>query len=89
MAEKKKRSKTATPAPGKVSTTAAEKPEKTKSRDGALLTRSTDRAEYRFARHWTLQAKVANLFDEQYETTSFYNQPGRTWSLMLRFQPAE
>ena len=47
------------------------------------------RAEYRFARHWTLQAKVANLFDEQYETTSFYNQPGRTWSLMLRFQPAE
>jgi vitamin B12 transporter len=46
------------------------------------------RAEYRFARHWTLQARVANLFDERYETTSFYNQPGRTWSLMLRFQPA-
>ena len=47
------------------------------------------RAEYRFARHWTLQARVANLFDERYETTSFYNQPGRTWSLMLRFQPTE
>jgi vitamin B12 transporter len=46
------------------------------------------RAEYRFAQHWTLQARVANVFDEQYETTSFYNQPGRTWSLMLRFQPA-
>jgi vitamin B12 transporter len=46
------------------------------------------RAEYRFARHWTLQARVANVFDERYETTSFYNQPGRTWSLMLRFQPA-
>jgi vitamin B12 transporter len=46
------------------------------------------RAEYRFAQHWTLQARVANLFDERYETTSFYNQPGRTWSLMLRFQPA-
>ncbi|MFD0724293.1 TonB-dependent vitamin B12 receptor [Lysobacter brunescens] len=47
------------------------------------------RAEYRFARHWTVQARVANLFDERYETTSFYNQPGRTWSLMLRFQPAD
>lgn len=46
------------------------------------------RAEYRFAQHWTVQARVANLFDERYETTSFYNQPGRTWSLMLRFQPA-
>lgn len=64
--------------------------------DDLANTRSVDgfatldlRAEYRFARHWTLQAKVANLFDERYETTSFYNQPGRTWSLMLRFQPAE
>jgi vitamin B12 transporter len=46
------------------------------------------RAEYRFARHWTLQARVANVFDERYETSAFYNQPGRTWSLMLRFQPA-
>ena len=47
------------------------------------------RAEYRFAKHWTLQAKLANVFDETYETASFYNQPGRTWSVLLRFQPAE
>jgi hypothetical protein len=51
MAEKKKRPKsaTATPAPGKAATGAPEKTERVKSRDGALLTRSTDRAEYRFS----------------------------------------
>lgn len=46
------------------------------------------RGEYRFADDWTLQARVANVFDKAYETAAFYNQPGREWSLMLRFAPA-
>jgi len=45
------------------------------------------RAAYRFGADWTLQARVANLFDERYETAAFYNQPGREWSLLLRFAP--
>ena len=47
------------------------------------------RAEYRIAAAWTLQAKLANVFDKHYETARYYNQPGREWSLMLRFQPAQ
>ena len=46
------------------------------------------RAEYRFADAWTVQAKLANVFDKRYETAEYYNQPGREWSLMLRFQPS-
>lgn len=46
------------------------------------------RGEYRFADDWTLQARVANVFDKAYETAAFYNQPGREWSLTLRFAPA-
>jgi vitamin B12 transporter len=45
------------------------------------------RAEYRIGEAWTLQGRVANVFDERYETAAFYNQPGREWSVMLRFQP--
>ena len=47
------------------------------------------RAEYRFADAWTLQAKLANVFDKRYETAEYYNQPGREWSLTLRFQPTK
>jgi vitamin B12 transporter len=47
------------------------------------------RGEYRFADDWTLQARVANVFDKSYETAAFYNQPGREWSLTLRFAPAQ
>jgi vitamin B12 transporter len=46
------------------------------------------RGEYAFAADWTLQARVANAFDKHYETAAFYNQPGREWSLMLRYRPA-
>jgi len=46
------------------------------------------RGEYRIADAWTLQAGVANVFDRRYETASYYNQAGRTWTLALRFDPA-
>lgn len=45
------------------------------------------RCEYAFSADWTLQARVANIFDKHYETAAFYNQPGREWSLSLRFAP--
>jgi len=45
------------------------------------------RAEYRLARVWRLQARIDNLFDEEYETASYYNQPGRSLFLTLRYQP--
>ncbi len=46
------------------------------------------RAEYRLQRDWRLQAKVINLFDADYETAAWYNQPGRAFLLTLRYQPA-
>ncbi len=45
------------------------------------------RAEYRLAQAWRIQARADNLFDEDYETASFYNQPGRSLFLTLRYQP--
>ncbi len=45
------------------------------------------RASWRFAADWTLQATLVNAFDKGYETTSYYNQPGREWGLSLRWQP--
>lgn len=46
------------------------------------------RGEYAFTPSWSLQARVANVFDRDYETVSFYNQPGREWFLTLRYTPA-
>ena len=37
------------------------------------------RAEYAFTSALSLQARVANVFDRDYETVAFYNQPGREW----------
>ena len=45
------------------------------------------RAEYPFARDWLLQGRAANLFDRNYETASFYNQPGRSVFVTVRYQP--
>ncbi|MCB1905057.1 MAG: TonB-dependent vitamin B12 receptor [Gammaproteobacteria bacterium] len=45
------------------------------------------RAEYSFAPDWRLQLRIENLFDENYETASFYNQPGTSAFLTLRYQP--
>ena len=41
--------------------------------------------EYRVARDWRLQARIANLLDEQYETVAYYNQPGRAVYITLRY----
>lgn len=46
------------------------------------------RADYRLAKDWLVQAKAANLFDRDYETAAFYNQPGRSLFVTLRYQPA-
>lgn len=45
------------------------------------------RAEYAFAPAWRLQARLANVMDQRYETVSFYNQPGREWFLGVRYAP--
>ena len=36
---------------------------------------------------WSLQLAGNNLLDRQFETAAFYNQPGRTWTLGLRYSP--
>jgi vitamin B12 transporter len=46
------------------------------------------RLEYAFHPDWTLQARATNVFDRQYETIAWYNQPGREYGLSLRYQPA-
>lgn len=46
------------------------------------------RAGYAFAQDWLLQARVSNLFDKYYQTAAFYNQPGRTLDITLRYQPS-
>ena len=42
---------------------------------------------YAFNNDWTVQANVANVFDRQYETAAFFNQPGRNYTLSLRYRP--
>ncbi|MDM0103853.1 TonB-dependent receptor [Variovorax sp. J22R24] len=44
-------------------------------------------AEYRFAKEWFVQGRVANVGDVEYETAYGYNQPGRAFYLTLRWQP--
>ena len=43
------------------------------------------RAQWQVASAWTLQARVANVFDHAYETAAYYPQAGREWSLTLRY----
>jgi vitamin B12 transporter len=45
------------------------------------------RFEYAFQRDWTLQARASNVFDRDYETVAWYNQPGREFGLSLRYAP--
>jgi len=47
------------------------------------------RAEYALSDALSVQARLANVFDRDYETTSFYNQPGREWFVTLRYAPAQ
>jgi len=50
----------------------------------ATLDLHADRA---LSRDWTLQARLNNLADKQYETARGFNQPGRAAYLTLRYQP--
>jgi vitamin B12 transporter len=43
------------------------------------------RAEYAFTSGLRVQARAANVFDEDYETVAFYNQPGRAFYITLRY----
>ncbi len=45
------------------------------------------RAEYILNKHWRLQGRIENLFNEHYETAAFFNQPGRNFIAMVRYQP--
>ena len=45
------------------------------------------RGEVRVSDAWRVQAKLANLLDEDYETAAFFNQPGRSLFITLRYQP--
>ena len=40
-----------------------------------------------FAQDWSLEARIANAFDEKYETAAYYNQDGRAYFVTLRYQP--
>lgn len=44
-------------------------------------------ADWQFAKDLSLQAKLNNLADKQYETAYGYNQPGRSFYVTLRWQP--
>ncbi|WP_028240835.1 TonB-dependent vitamin B12 receptor [Stutzerimonas azotifigens] len=44
------------------------------------------RGEYRLDDAWRLQARLANLFDREYETTQTYEQPGRALYFTVRYQ---
>lgn len=46
------------------------------------------RASYAFAANWKVEARLANVFDRDYETAYYFIQPGRTWYLTLRYSPA-
>ncbi len=45
------------------------------------------RLEYALSTDWTLQARATNVFDREYETIAFYNQPAREYGLSLRYRP--
>ncbi|UJJ59978.1 TonB-dependent vitamin B12 receptor [Rhodanobacter denitrificans] len=46
------------------------------------------RASWHFAPDWQLEARLANVFDRHYETVWYFNQPGRSAFLTLRYSPA-
>lgn len=45
------------------------------------------RASYAFAPGWQVEARLANAFDRDYETVYYFNQPGRSWYLTVRYAP--
>ncbi len=45
------------------------------------------RADYAFTDVLRIEGRIENLFDEDYETAAFFNQPGRTLFVSLRYEP--
>lgn len=45
------------------------------------------RASYAIAASWQVEARLANAFNRRYETAYYFNQPGRSWYLTLRYTP--
>lgn len=45
------------------------------------------RAGYDIAKAWQIQGRVENVLDKGYENPAFYNQPGRSLFVTLRYQP--
>lgn len=45
------------------------------------------RGSVELAQAWQLQLRLGNLFDKEYETIAWYNQPERNATLTLRYQP--
>ena len=45
------------------------------------------RAEYAFTKAWRIQSRLENLFDADYETAAYYNQPGRGLYVTVRYEP--
>ena len=43
------------------------------------------RLEYAIDPRWTLQARAGNVFDREYETIAWYNQPGREYVVSIRY----
>lgn len=46
------------------------------------------RSEFRATRDWVVQLSLVNALDADYETASYYNQPGRSVYFTLRYRPA-
>lgn len=46
------------------------------------------RASYAITKDWSVRGTIGNVFDKDYETASYYNQPGRTWFLSLHYAPS-
>ena len=46
------------------------------------------RAGYALSKAWSLQASVENVADRDYETAAYYRQPGRAYTLTVRYAPA-
>ncbi|MBL8255916.1 vitamin B12 transporter [Pseudoxanthomonas japonensis] len=44
------------------------------------------RLEYAITKEWSVQARASNVFDREYETIAWYNQPGREYGLSLRYR---
>jgi vitamin B12 transporter len=46
------------------------------------------RASWHFSADWQVEARLSNVFDRDYETVWYFNQPGRSAFLTLRYSPA-